>query len=175
MTYIKKAWKQNHFEIPSALRPLPPLPPDDPQGGNQVLEQGLGSTAQEQEAVTMTLQMSWGVRQGLPFIPRENEVGWVCFHLLQGWDLVEFRYQENLCGFVFLLLFFIELVTILLLFMFWLFWPRGMWALSPQAGMEPASLALEGKVLTTGRPGNSLNLLWSWKAETGSLKGPRCL
>ena len=44
---------------------------------------------------------------------------------------------------------FIEFVTIL--FLFYVFWPRGMWDL-----IEPASLALEGEVLTTGPPGKSL-------------------
>lgn len=44
----------------------------------------------------------------------------------------------------------IKLVTILLLFSVLVFWPRGMWDLSSLPGTEPASSALEGKILTTG-------------------------
>ena len=45
-------------------------------------------------------------------------------------------------------------------FLFWIFWPRGMWDLSSQTGIEPAPPALEGEVLTTGLPGKSLEFLY---------------
>ena len=53
---------------------------------------------------------------------------------------------------------FIEFVTVLLLliFMFWFFGREAYGILAPQPGVEPAPLALEGKVLTTGPPGKSL-------------------
>ena len=51
---------------------------------------------------------------------------------------------------------FIEFVTILLRYYVLVFWPRGMWDLSPRLGIEPAPPALEGEVLTTGPPGKSL-------------------
>ena len=61
---------------------------------------------------------------------------------------------------------FIEFVTILLLFYVLVFWPQGMWDLSSRPGIEPASPALEGEVLTTGPPGESpflpflFNIVW---------------
>ena len=36
------------------------------------------------------------------------------------------------------------------------FWFRGMWDLLPQPGIEPKPPALDGRVLTTGPPGKSL-------------------
>ena len=48
---------------------------------------------------------------------------------------------------------FIEFGTKLLLFLF--FWPRGMWILAPQPGIEPEPLALEGEILSTSLPGKS--------------------
>ena len=48
--------------------------------------------------------------------------------------------------------FFIEFVTILLLIYVLVFWPCGMWDLSSQPDIEPTSLALEGKALTTELP-----------------------
>ena len=36
--------------------------------------------------------------------------------------------------------------------------PRGVWDLSPQPGIEPASPALEGGFFTTGPPGKFLSL-----------------
>ena len=51
---------------------------------------------------------------------------------------------------------FIDFVIILFLFMFW-FLGSGILALRP--GIEPAPLALEGEVLTTGPPGKSLPTL----------------
>ena len=48
---------------------------------------------------------------------------------------------------------FIEFGTKLLLFLF--FWPRGMWILAPQPGIEPEPLALEGEILSTSLPGQS--------------------
>ena len=54
---------------------------------------------------------------------------------------------------------FIEFVTILLLFYVLIFW-HGCEAceiLAPRPGIEPATPALEGEVLTTGLPGNSLS------------------
>ena len=53
---------------------------------------------------------------------------------------------------------FIEFVTTLLLFTFWIFWPGGMWDLRSWPGLRPAPPALEGEVLTPGPPGGpSLN------------------
>ena len=50
---------------------------------------------------------------------------------------------------------FIELVTIVSVFVL-VFWPQGMWdALAPGPGMDPVPPALEGEVLTTGLPGKS--------------------
>ena len=57
---------------------------------------------------------------------------------------------------------FIEFVTMLLLFygvFFFFFGYETYGILHPQPWMEPASLALEVKVLTTGPPGKSLNFL----------------
>ena len=53
---------------------------------------------------------------------------------------------------------FIEFVIILLLFYALVLWSWGMWDLSPhrQPGIKPIPFTLEGKVLTTGRPGKSL-------------------
>ena len=53
----------------------------------------------------------------------------------------------------------IEFVTTLLLVFLnvLVFWPLGMWDASPAPGIEPVPPALEGKVLTTGPPGKSLN------------------
>ena len=48
--------------------------------------------------------------------------------------------------------------------MFWVFlapWPVGV--VAPQPGTEPAPLALEGEIITTGLPGKSLEHL-SWGA-----------
>ena len=41
--------------------------------------------------------------------------------------------------------------------MFWFFGPEAGGILAPQPGIEPTPPALEGKVLTTGPPGKSLN------------------
>ena len=43
--------------------------------------------------------------------------------------------------------------------MFWFFGCKACRILAPQSGIEPAPPALEGEVLTTGRPGKSLDLL----------------
>ena len=48
---------------------------------------------------------------------------------------------------------FIEFVTVLLLFLFWIFGFKACGILVPQPGVEPTSLVLEGKVLTIGPPG----------------------
>ena len=48
---------------------------------------------------------------------------------------------------------FIEFVTVLLLFLFWIFGFKACGILVPQPGIEPTSLVLEGKVLTIGPPG----------------------
>ena len=60
---------------------------------------------------------------------------------------------------------FIEFVTILLLIYVFGFFcgceARGI--LAPWSGIEPASPALEGEVLTTGLPGKSLPLPFSYK------------
>ena len=52
---------------------------------------------------------------------------------------------------------FIELVT---LFLFSIFWPRGMWDLTPWPGILPAPPALGSKVLTVGPPEKSLFLTY---------------
>ena len=52
---------------------------------------------------------------------------------------------------------FIEFVTIFILFYVLDFWGQGRWDLSSQPGIEPATLALEGEVLTTGPAGKSLS------------------
>ena len=55
---------------------------------------------------------------------------------------------------------FIEFVTILLLFyVFWFFDCEACGILAPHPGIEPTPPALEGKVLTTGPPGKSPNLI----------------
>ena len=51
---------------------------------------------------------------------------------------------------------FIEFVTILLLFTFWLFGHEACGILAPQPGIEPAPPPLEGDVLAIGPPGKSL-------------------
>ena len=53
---------------------------------------------------------------------------------------------------------FIEFLTILLLcfFMFWFFGREACGILVPRPGIEPTPPALEGEVLTTGKPGKSL-------------------
>ena len=52
---------------------------------------------------------------------------------------------------------FIKFVTILFLFHVLVFWPWGI-CLAPLPGIKPAPPALEGKALTTGLPGNSLDV-----------------
>ena len=54
---------------------------------------------------------------------------------------------------------FTEFITILLLYYVLVFWLQGMWDLSSLPGIEHASLALEGEVLTTGSPGKSLEII----------------
>ena len=49
---------------------------------------------------------------------------------------------------------FIEFVTISLL-RFRVFWPQGMWDLSPQPGLQSAAPALAGEISTTRLPGKS--------------------
>ena len=49
----------------------------------------------------------------------------------------------------------IKFVTILLLLYILVFWPQGMWDLSPPPRIAPPSPALEGEVFTTGPPGKS--------------------
>ena len=70
---------------------------------------------------------------------------------------------------------FIEFVTILFLFYILAFWPWGMWISTPRPGVEPASPALEGEVLTTRPPGKSRGstnfksfpgdccVIWMWR------------
>lgn len=50
--------------VPEDLRPLPSSPWANPQGGNQIIKEPLISTARAQEAIIVTLQMSWKVRPG---------------------------------------------------------------------------------------------------------------
>ena len=47
-------------------------------------------------------------------------------------------------------------------FMFWFFDCMACGIIAPQPGIEPSSPALEGKVLTTGPPGKSLNDLFKY-------------
>ena len=46
--------------------------------------------------------------------------------------------------------------------MFWFFGQKACGILAPQPGIEPAPLALEGKVLTTGLPGKSPQSTYNW-------------
>ena len=58
-------------------------------------------------------------------------------------------------------------------FIFWVFLaPRQLGLLAPQAWMEPAPPALEGKVLTPELPGNSPHLSYSRKRYLHSSPGP---
>ena len=50
----------------------------------------------------------------------------------------------------------------LVLFYILIFWLGGMWDLSSQPGIEPTSLTLEGRVLTTGPPGKPLAHAFGW-------------
>ena len=50
---------------------------------------------------------------------------------------------------------FIEFVTILLLFMFWIFGHQACGFLVPRTGIEPSTPELEGEVLTSGAPRES--------------------
>ena len=52
---------------------------------------------------------------------------------------------------------FIEFVTILLLFVFWVFGHESWEILAPWPGTKPARTAFEGEVLTSGLPGKSLD------------------
>ena len=54
---------------------------------------------------------------------------------------------------------FVKFVTILILFYVLLFGPEACGTLASQPGIEPASPALGGKVLTTGPPGKPLSVL----------------
>ena len=47
-------------------------------------------------------------------------------------------------------------------FLFWFFGHKPCGILVPQAGIEPAPLAPEGKVLTTGPPGKSPKIFFMW-------------
>ena len=60
---------------------------------------------------------------------------------------------------------FIESVTILFLLYILFFLARGMWILAPWPGIELVAPELEGKVLTTGRPGES----WEYKLLSSHL------
>ena len=51
---------------------------------------------------------------------------------------------------------FFEFVIILLLFHILVFWPQGMWDLSPRPRIEPIPRILEGEVLTIGPSGKFL-------------------
>ena len=50
---------------------------------------------------------------------------------------------------------FIEFVTILFLLYALVFWPRGMWDLISLTRYQTHTLAMEGKILTTGTPEKS--------------------
>ena len=54
---------------------------------------------------------------------------------------------------------FIKFVTILFLFHVLVFWPWGI-CLAPLPGIKPSPPALQGKALTTGLPGNSLDFFF---------------
>ena len=60
-------------------------------------------------------------------------------------------------------------------FMFWFFGPKACGILAPRPGIEPIPPALEGEVLTTGPPGNSLICFQSgpalWLASPSSTSG----
>ena len=67
---------------------------------------------------------------------------------------------------------FIKLVTVLLLlFMFWVFGHETYSILALCPGIEPVPSALEGKVLTTGRPGKS----HSWSLSHNAFFPPKTM
>ena len=47
------------------------------------------------------------------------------------------------------------------------FWLCGIWILAPQPGIKPAPPALEGKVVSTGTPGESLEIILQAAGEGG--------
>ena len=55
--------------------------------------------------------------------------------------------------------------------MFWFFDREAYGILDPRPGIEPASPALEGEVLTPGPPGKSLGFLYLWLAFISQLGG----
>ena len=65
---------------------------------------------------------------------------------------------------------FIEFVTILLMFCFGFFGCEACGILAPWPGNEPAPLALEGEVSTTGPPGKSLQEIHFGLKDTNRLK-----
>ena len=67
----------------------------------------------------------------------------------------------------------IELGTTLFLFYALVFWPRRMWHVAPQPGMEPTAPATEGKVLTTGPQGSPKSLDIFSRASTPEHCGQR--
>ena len=62
-----------------------------------------------------------------------------------------------------------------MLFLFYalVFWPRRMWHVAPQPGMEPTAPAMEGKVLTTGPQGSPKSLCILLRAPTPEHWGQR--
>ena len=102
--------------------------------------------------------------QMMPMIPRAEDLGetiWPCLPALKKdpWEessQAEQREHSSLFSdFFFFFLdvdHFIEFVTILLLFVFWLFGYEACGVLAPWPGMEPTPPALEGKVLNSRVP-----------------------
>ena len=59
-------------------------------------------------------------------------------------------------------------------FMFWISDPNACGVLAPQSGMQPAPLASEGEVLTTGLPGKSHEVSVPWADAKMDLPHKNC-
>ena len=132
MVYIhKESMEATIFRPQQPWGPCHPRPETIHKVATKSLSSRLGSTAREQEAVTVTLQTSWGARQVLPFIPRKNEVGWACLHsaseLRPCSSLLRLETSSESVWFFFKSLLNLLQYCFCLCFVF--FWPRGMWDL----------------------------------------------
>jgi len=66
---------------------------------------------------------------------------------------------------------FVECVTTLLLFSVLVFWPhKACGVFTPQPGIKPTPLALEGEVLTTGQPWKSLQYIFKLRHNSHTIK-----
>ena len=176
-TYIKKACKQPFLDPNSPEAPATPAPrrstrwQPSPWAADSVPQ----PASRKQSQWHCKRPEEWD--RSFPSFRGKTKWDEPAFTLLQSWDLVlpywDFRHQVNLCDF-FLSLYW-TCYNIAFVYVLVFFGREACGTLSPGAGIEPAAPELEGKVLTTGPTENSLNLVWSWKAETGSLKDTRCL